>query len=297
MSNVPLNTNISQELFGNLTKLQYVILDRLLWYALHCPQICPSQETIARQCGPTTDRSTVNRYIQKLQRLGLLRVINVGDWDSCRYQLSDVFITFAYKIRHMFKSLKYAWNSLELSQFLPSLKSRLQSNFFKMSHQYSNVILFKSLQEPVTTYVDCQLSDTSNLGVDTKPNQITKEVEEIFSLQAKGDVQMIEVPLSPIANQIADQLQLTDWGRMKITPFKDEALQSTLQQLSHAKPRNVIKWFVDSCVTYSKMNNLQIDWSTFYDLRDRHNMPSNAKFIKEKTVSHKSQVSNQPPRS
>lgn len=242
------------------------------------------QETVAERIG--CHRATVNRAYGYLDRHGFIKKTYRGVKKTCLYVLSDVIIKHAHLLRHKFKALKYVWNVTDLFDLWgPATKSSIQNNFKQMLHN-NNEYNINYYQEPVSSYGDCHFSETD---LEIKKNNLKPEELDQILGQCVGDVMKLDIPLTKTMEEVRDTLDLNHWGEIKISPFPDEALSATLAQLKHANPRNTVKWFVDSCVQYCKENDLRIDWHTFYELRDRHKMPSNPSYIKNKTVANKSQ--------
>jgi len=77
-----------------------------------------------------------------------------------------------------------------------------------------------------------------------------------------------------------DTFNLTVWGQKKVSIFDDQAIEYGLSQLkfinNHAQP---FKRFFDVCTEYSKVNNININWTEWYNAKVDYAMPTNEPLI------------------
>lgn len=300
MNNIAYENPIVKHFFDLDGKYTLSLLDRLIGLALKYNNVYVAQKMLAKMVG--CERETVNRLTSALHRMDLIKKINRGVKRTCLYRLSEIFIDKAQQLRHLFPSLKYLWNMREIFKWVPTLKTVVESNFLKLSHNNKYNIYIQEF-EPSTGIVSSQI-EMLNRQYPSQSQQMTPEIDHIFSgidhdrsstihknIYIKNKEQSVEeLAVSPMLQKVSDTLNLTKWGLIKLSPFPDSALEYTLAQLKFCKINNRFKWFLEACILWCKANDIRIEWRTFYDLRDQHQMPSTPVYVKSgKTVANTSQ--------
>lgn len=247
IENISLNQTKYEVIKKHLTPLQIEILNILIRYCHKFKTVFISQTLIAQLLG--CNRSTVNRYLKRLAQLQLIKK-NSRYRETSVYQLCDVFILYAHKLRHLFSALKYVWNIQDLLSWLPSKKDVLKHNFLKMSH----LVLDKYIKySPVHKL-------TRDRGV-----MMTNSVEKL--------------EISPALRKVTEILHLTKWGQINLTCFPEEALEFALKNYSNSTSFNT---FFLNALNFCRDHNIEPDFNLLAHLKRKYHMPEHANFVYEK---------------
>lgn len=203
-----------------------------------------AQDYVAAITGYHVD--TVNKYIKKLEKMGLLLHLNMGYKKTCLYKISSFF----HK-REIIESLKDIIPSLKLLLLVVVLKST-NSIFEKPNKlQIGHVGLIKEYNK--------------NKNINTNQIQIyrKREFDLGLNLTKKGEFDM------DAYQEASEYLNLTAIGKVKLLVFDEEAIRFALGEYKKAKQYKMhiqkpFAYFYSKAMAYSKQFDLNLDFQKLY---------------------------------
>jgi len=266
-------------------KYSVAILDQLIKFGCKYETVFVSQKLIADIVG--CERPTVNRLLGYLASSGVISKL-YRHRDTCIYKLSKIFYDFSHQLKDIFSSLKKLHYLKELYSFLPTAKTVIESNFKKLLHH--NSIIIKSYQYQHDNLYDEAMFYSTDLQSPLSFQNITEEIEQIFGVLIKKDVDMQEFPISSTMTALSEALSLTKWAHIRLSIFPEASFEYAIKQIKFINKKDTFNWLFNICKEFCVNNNLHVPWTEFYELCDKYQLSSKPIYKKEKTFNKVGQL-------
>ena len=248
---------------GEMTTLNYLLQASNLFGEI----IYPSQKNIAGRT--KRSRVTVHRHTNKLDRLGIVKKENRGFKKSCLYYINSQLFTnlrLREKLSHMLSALKWFSKALLVS-FAP--------RDYRLNNTVDTLIKEYNYLKSSSSYIHSSCSKKNGV--------YRKKVEDFY--KKRGNLRMEELKISEVLREVTKKLNLSKWGQIKLSIFRDDILSFALSQYSKTKKiRDVFAWFYGVCLNYAKEIKYYIPWAKYYYWRDHYKMPAEPNYVIKTTT-------------